>query len=497
MKPSRFTLLTGIAWIALSALTSRAYAQGGVPLWTNRYDGPGNNLDEAKAVVVDSIGNVFVTGHSLSETSDDYATIAYSSMGVPLWTNRYNGPGNGVDQPNALAVDSSGNVFVTGHASRTENSYAGVYATLAYSTAGMPLWTNLFNRPDNNHYFATAVAVDRSGNVFVTGNGYDLGTELSYPATLAYSGAGVPLWTNLWPEAGEARGVALDGSGNVIVYGGGTIAYSSVGVPLWTNRYRSGALAVDRNGNLFVTRGEYNNGSESDYSTIAYSSAGVPFWTNRYNGPANGYDTSEAIAVDGDGNVFVTGSSWGDFPSADDIVTIKYSNAGVSLWTNRYNGPGHSYDHARGIAVDRGGNVFVTGFTYDGGFGGVAMATVAYSSAGVPLWTNHFRGGQAAGIAVDNSGNAVVTGTSSGDYLTIKYSAIPPPIRLSIEPDSIGGYFLRFKGIPGSAYRLQRATSLTGLWTASAPQTASASGLVEFWDFFPPPGQAFYRVRAE
>ena len=65
---------------------------------------------------------------------------------------------------------------------------------------------------------------------------------------------------------------------------------------------------------------------------------------------------------------------------------------------------------------------------------------------------------------------------------------------LAIEGDGDGGYFIRFSGVPGSAYRLQRAPGLTGPWATSGPQTAPASGLVEFWDLFPPPGQGFYRT---
>src|SRR5262245_28759475 len=68
-----------------------------------------------------------------------------------------------------------------------------------------------------------------------------------------------------------------------------------------------------------------------------------------------------------------------------------------------------------------------------------------------------------------------------------------PPV-LAIQGDDSGGYFIRFSGVPGSAYRLQRAPGLTGPWTTSAPQTAPASGLVEFWDVFLPPGQSFDRT---
>ena len=77
-----------------------------MPLWTNRYNGPGNGYDQAIAMAVDGSGNVFVTGNSVGSGGNyDYATIAYSGAGVPLWTNRYNGPGNGDDLANAVAVD--------------------------------------------------------------------------------------------------------------------------------------------------------------------------------------------------------------------------------------------------------------------------------------------------------------------------------------------------------------------------------------------------------
>jgi len=67
-------------------------------------------------------------------------------------------------------------------------------------------------------------------------------------------------------------------------------------------------------------------------------------------------------------------------------------------------------------------------------------------------------------------------------------------IHLAIERDGSGGYFLRYTAAPAVRYRLQRAASVTGPWSDLATNTAPASGLVEFHETTPPPGQAFYRT---
>lgn len=94
-------------------------------------------------------------------------------------------------------------------------------------------------------------------------------------------------------------------------------------------------MAVDGSGNVFVTGQSYtNSNSGSDYATIKYSGAGAPLWTNRYIGPLNYDDSTRALAVDGSGNVFVTGESYGS-DGYTDYATFMYSGAGVPLWINR------------------------------------------------------------------------------------------------------------------------------------------------------------------
>jgi streptogramin lyase len=146
-----------------------------VALWTNLYSGSGTGGSGASALALDASGNVFVTGYASNYPSGfDLATVAYSGTGRGLWTNRYNGPGNGNDSGQAIKADTFGRIFVTGYSAGTGTS--NDFVTIAYSNSGQPLWTNRYDGPGSGDDRTTSMVLDNTGKVFVCG--YSAGPAL-------------------------------------------------------------------------------------------------------------------------------------------------------------------------------------------------------------------------------------------------------------------------------------------------------------------------------
>jgi uncharacterized delta-60 repeat protein len=162
------------------------YNSAGVELWGRRYNSPGKGGGVARAIGVDNSGNVYVTGDINSlETQIDYATVKYNSAGDELWAARYTGPEYGLDQANALTLDNSGNVYVTGVSYYSETQYCD-YVTIKYNSAGVEQWVARYNGTGDDADVANAIALDNAGNVYVTGSSFGSGTGYDY-ATIMYS----------------------------------------------------------------------------------------------------------------------------------------------------------------------------------------------------------------------------------------------------------------------------------------------------------------------
>ncbi|MDD5529269.1 MAG: SBBP repeat-containing protein [bacterium] len=126
------------------------------------------------------------------------------------------------------------------------------------------------------------------------------------------------------------------------------------------------AIALDGNGNIYVTGLSGNSVTHDDYATIKYNSSGDTMWVRRYNGQADSNDWAHSIAIDGIGNIYVTGGSQGSGTSFD-YATVKYTTSGDTMWCRRYNGLNNKWDEAIGIALDGDRSVYVTGTSVGSG----------------------------------------------------------------------------------------------------------------------------------
>jgi predicted house-cleaning NTP pyrophosphatase (Maf/HAM1 superfamily) len=152
--------------------------------WVRTYNGPGNSNDNATAIAIDGSGNVYVTGSSWDNaTLEDYATIKYFPNGDTAWVRRYNGSGDNSDGASAVAVDGSGNVYVTGGS--VGSGPGQDYATIKYYANGDTAWVRRYNGPGNDHDVSGAIVLDGYGNVYVTGGSVGSGPGQDF-ATIKY-----------------------------------------------------------------------------------------------------------------------------------------------------------------------------------------------------------------------------------------------------------------------------------------------------------------------
>ena len=403
------------------------------PEWIARYNGPALR-SSAQAVTVDPKGNVYVTGWSVGADSDmDYATVKYDPYGNERWVARYNGPGNSTDSALGVAVDGAGNVYVTGWSMGVGTN--SDYATIKYDADGNQRWVARYNGPDNCSDAGLALALDATGYVYVAGWSIGKATDTDY-VTIKYDPEGNELWTSRYNGPGNfednASALALDAEGNVYVTGWSTgigtdtdyatVKYDAGGDLVWVARYNgpanraeySTSLAVDAAGNVYVTGWSMGLRWDTDYATVKYDADGEERWVARYDGPLNGDDDGVALALAGD-YLYVIGRSVGAGTGLD-YVTVQYDQDGIERWVARYNGPGNREDWPIALAVDAEGYVYVAG-TSTGLETRRDYATVKYDAGGKEVWSVRYDGpvqadDTLAALALTAAGHVYVTGST-------------------------------------------------------------------------------------
>lgn len=398
MKKSTLAAVLGCA--AFLATAVPGFAQ--IPTaWTQRYNAPPDNTDESRSVAVDNSGNVFVTGYAFNNNGNlDAVTIKYNAAGILQWVKNYDRGVNDNDQGVKVTVDAAGNSYVVG-TSRGASSGVDILV-VKYDPAGTELWASHYNGASNSTDEGKSIGVDAAGNVFVCG--YETASGFTFDmVTIKYNSSGVQQWANVYNGTASGNDEAVD-------------------------------LVVDGSSNVFVTGyTEISNSPlNNNYITIKYNSAGAQQWAASYNGSSNDNDYARAIALDPSGNILVTGYSF-ETNNWFDMLTVKYNSIGQQQWEARYNNAANRYEEAWDVTTDINGNVYVCGQSQAVGNNSTPpdFATIKYNSAGAQQWVARYDGpgndnDRAYSIAVDDSFNVYASGVSKSltneDFATVKYS---------------------------------------------------------------------------
>jgi uncharacterized protein (AIM24 family) len=410
----------------------------------------GASEERALTVATDGSGNVVATGYTNSANfpvtnSSTYAggcdvfVLKYNGGGNIVWATYYGGTGtDGLNSVNGsgIATDGSGNVLITGSTESTNlpvtnsSTYAGLgdAFVVKFSGSGTVVWATYYGGSAGD--VPDGIAVDGSGNLVLTGYTGSTNFPVTNSSTLngssdafvaEFNGSGTGLWSTYCGGSGSdyAKGVATDGSGNVVITG------------------------LTTSTNFPVTNSSTLSSSNGDAFVVKFSGSGIVQWAT-YCGGSN-FDRADDIATDGSGNVFITGqTSSTNFPvtnsstlnGSNDAFVVKFSGSGPTVLWAIYNGGG-STDGASGIATDGSGNVVIAGstsstnypVTNSSTFAGVSDAFVTkFNSTGTTvLWATYLGGsGYDYGydVATDGSGNVVIAGSTTSTNFPVTNSSV-------------------------------------------------------------------------
>lgn len=409
------------------------YNSSGSLIWSKTFNGAANGPDAAYSVSTDNLGNIYIAGSTLGNGTDyDFLTIKYDANGNEQWIKTYNYASNLSDIARFVLVNSSGEIIVSG------DSYSAQTGTdftlIKYDTNGNEIWIQRFTGSGVVNDYVKGMVLDDLDNIYLTGNSGN--TQVDF-LTVKYSSDGSYQWDRKYNGIANLSdapySIAVDKSRNIYVTGSVgisatnlnylTIKYDTDGNSIWLKTYDGPAgaidiaqsVTVDNFKNVYVTGYSAGSGSAYDYATIKYDSLGKQQWVSKYNGTGNSHDQAYKIVVNTFGDIYVTGESNGT-GSQSDFLTVKYDNQGTELWTSRYNGVGNSYDAANSLVLDATSNAYVSGYITGTGYD---FATLKYSEENLlritrPLFNNKFIAGTVDTIKW--------IGGSTGKEYVIEYS---------------------------------------------------------------------------
>ena len=428
----------------------------------------------AYAVAVDSAGNAYITGATFSTDlqtvnplqptlggfgAENAFVSKFNAAGSALVYSTYLG-GSLVDEGLAIAVDSAGNAYITG----------------VTHSGNFPTTPTAFQRSlgGRSNPFVTKINPTGSALVYSTylgGNGDDSGNGIAVDSLgNAYiigftDSANFPTMNALQPVYGggdDAFVSKINPTGSALVYstflgGSGTDNGHGIALDSADNAYVTGLTASTN----FPTMNplQPSNAGSSNAFVSKINPAGSALVYSTYLGGSGG-DYGLGVAVDGADSAYITGVATANFPTTPgalqttfggitDAFVSKINSAGSALVYSTYlGGSGYDDNYGGGIAVDSGGNAYVTGDTRSFDFPTVnplqpvltgspnAFMSKINPSGSALVYSTYLGGSEddiGYGIATDSAGNAYVAGfTASPDF----------PTRNALQPNFTGAAFL-------------------------------------------------------
>jgi len=317
------------------------YSASGEKQWTKMIQTVGR-VDMPFGIAYDGSDGIYLTGYSSDnldgQNPDNNECIfiaKFSTGGSELWVKLYE---TAVVSKGYSLACSGGSVYLTGTADNGSNGFDLFLAK--YNAAGVEQWKKYYGGV--GYECGQAIALDASGNIYVTGNS-DTGMIL-----YKFDDSGEKLWDTGNTNYINGMAIALDGSANVYITGrtdssnGFLVKYNTSGVLQWENLIQAdqdcgSAVKLDSTGNIYVsgsTRGNLDgetNSGNSDGFLIKYSAAGTRQWTKLLGSGA--LDGFNAMVLESDEYIFVFGHTEGALPGNSslgslDFFIAQYGSAG-------------------------------------------------------------------------------------------------------------------------------------------------------------------------
>lgn len=439
----------------------------GTILWQVRIPAAKYAVEYGLQLLLDTNGNLVVTGLKWNGNDMDICTIKYSSEGTQLWMSIFNSPNEGIDAPSAMVAGPDGSIYITGI------SWSGSslnYITLKYTTNGNLAWQASNNGPGNESWNeTTAIAIDNAQNIIVTGYSPNEDGWLNYH-TIKYSTDGTELWVRDYNYASTdpdnpsdvtnsvPRSVTTDSDNNVYVTGVfdtflgriGTIKYNAAGEQQWISTYKTdgentqGWQIAFSNNKLYVAGSHNGNFANNGNVLISYEPDGTQNWVRETTDLIDASNVQ--LLLDTQGNPVVAAK--GMTPGAEEWAlnhaarAKKYSVQGSLLGEAAFiidtsEGTASLGDMA-GIGLDGDSNVYFAVNPFYSANGAVyeIVKSAFGTTAPTPIWNTVYTNNASPNATMlysfpDGNGNTFSTGRYSNfangmlndNYFLVKHNA--------------------------------------------------------------------------